>query len=106
MTLISTIYLRLAYLVAFWTTCYVSIRNRQTYKMLKRQNINEGEVSELIQNDLERIWKQTFLLVWPLKVKWQASEDTPDKLVLLRSQSFNVLSVEAETSVSESINLT
>ena len=51
---------------------------------------------------LFRIQEPTFSLVWPVKVKVQALEDNPFKLVLLRSRSFRVLSVDAETRVSES----
>jgi len=59
---------------------------------------NEKEIGSSIS-------KPTFSLVCPLRVKMlQAWVDGPLGLLFLRSQSFNVLSVDAETSVSESKN--
>lgn len=49
---------------------------------------------------------QTFSLVWPLKVKLQALVENPLEQVLLRSQSLRLLSVDAETAVTESTNFT
>lgn len=49
---------------------------------------------------------RTFSFVCPLKVMMQASLDKQPNFVFLRSQSFSVLSVDAEITVSPSKNFT
>lgn len=104
------------YLIRFWTTCYITISSRQPHEVLKDKVVKSKQTNRSQQSDRLNIVKgnklcsnlqmPTFSLVCPLKVKEQALVDGPVWLVLLRSQSFNLLSVDAVTRVPESKNLT